>query len=235
MSHTEDPPPGRREQNKARRRTAITDAARQLLREFEIDKITVERIAERADVAPATVYNLVGTREAVFAALMQDLLSSLATELEGLSAEDPVGYAEAIVSRSVDRFVDDPLVHGQLIGMLMNHRRDTDQHEAGMDAAYLQVEAIEAAQAVGLVDPDVDPEVIGLQILLAYDGAMIDWARGRLDDREFKLYALQGLYTTLVAVAADAGLADLRRRLGEVHEQLRGAAPLGRPILGGAG
>ena len=139
MSHTEDPPPGRREQNKARRRTAITDAARQLLREFEIDKITVERIAERADVAPATVYNLVGTREAVFAALMQDLLSSLATELEGLSAEDPVGYAEAIVSRSVDRFVDDPLVHGQLIGMLMNHRRDTDQHEAGMDAAYLQV------------------------------------------------------------------------------------------------
>ena len=234
MSHPEVPPVGRREHNKARRRAAITDAARELLREFDVDKITVERMAERADVSPATVYNLVGTREAVFAALMHQLLSALAIELDGLSASDPIGYAEAIVTRSVDRFVEDPLAHRQLIGMLVSHRRDADRLRAGMDPAYLQVEAIEAAQAAGLVDPDVDPEVTGLQILLSYDGAMIDWARGRLDDRSFKLYALQGLYTTLVAVATDASIDDMRRRLGTVHQQLRGHAPLGRPILGGA-
>lgn len=234
MTNSEQPPLGRREQNKLLRRSAIVDAARSLLGEFDIDKITVERIAERAEVAPATVYNLVGTREAVFGALMQELLSSLAAELDGLSAEDPIGYAEAIVTRSVDRFVDDPVVHRQVIGMLMNRRRDPDRHETGMDAAYLQVEAIEAAQAAGLVDPDVDPEVVGLQILLSYDGAMIDWTRGRLDDEGFKLYALQGLYATLVAVATDGGATDLRRRLGSVHDELRGKAPLGRPILGGA-
>ena len=226
------PPLGRREMNKALRRSAILGAARDLLREFEIDKITVEQVADRADVSPATVYNLVGTREAVFGALMQELLASLATELDGLSAEDPIGYAEAIVTRSVDRFVDDPLVHRELIGLLMSSRRDPVQHEAGVDAAYLQVEAIQAAQAAGLVDPDVDPEVIGLQILLSYDGAMIDWARGRLDDDGFKLYALQGLYATLVAVATETSVADLRSRLNRIHEQLRGNAPLGRPILG---
>ena len=96
---TEDEPPlGRREMNKALRRSAILGAARGLLREFEIDMITVEQVADRADVSPATVYNLVGTREAVFGALMQELLASLATELDGLSAEDPIGYAEAIVT-----------------------------------------------------------------------------------------------------------------------------------------
>lgn len=234
MSQIDKPPAGRREQNKARRRAAITEAARELLSEFEIDKVTVERIAERADVAPATVYNLVGTREAVFAALMQELLSSLASELDGLSAADPIGYAEAIVTRSVQRFVAEPIVHRQLIGMLMNHRRASDQHEEGMDPAYLQVEAIEAAQAAGLVDPTVDPEVVGLQILLSYDGAMIDWARGRLDDSQFELYALQGLYAALVAVATDAGAPHLQSRLRAIHERLRGGAPLGRPILGGS-
>ena len=232
MQHPE-PPVGRREHNKALRRAAILSATRQLLREFEIDKLTVERIAERADVSPATVYNLVGTREAVFGAVMQELLGSLAAELDGLSASDPIGYAEAIVTRSVDRFVEDPLAHRQLIGMLMNRRRHTDQHEGGMDAAHLQVEAVHAAQAAGLVDPRMDPQVIGLQILLAYDGAMIDWVRGRLDDDGFRHYALQGLYTTLVAVATEAGVADLRSRLGQVHELLRGRAPLGRPIPGG--
>ncbi len=215
------------------RRSAILAATRDLLREFEIDKITVEQIADRAQVSPATVYNLVGPREAVFGRLMQELLESLAAELDGLSAENPIGYAEAIVSRSVDRFVEDPLAHRQLIGLLMNRRRDAHRHEERMDAAYLQVEAIQAAQAAGLVDPTLDPEVIGLQILLSYDGAMIDWTRGRLDDDGFELYALQGLYATLVAVATETSVADLRSRLSHIHEQLRGKAPLGRPILGG--
>ena len=52
----------RREQSKAGRRTAILDAARTLIRSHGTH-VSAERIAQRAGVSTATVYNLIGPRE----------------------------------------------------------------------------------------------------------------------------------------------------------------------------
>ena len=54
---------GLREKNKAKRRAAILDAAVELLNVHPWHEVPNEQIAARAEVAPATVYNLVGTRE----------------------------------------------------------------------------------------------------------------------------------------------------------------------------
>src|SRR3954453_11381622 len=62
-------PLGLRERGKRRRTERILDAALELLREDPDQHLTVERIAERAEVAPMTVYNLVGTRDEMWRAV----------------------------------------------------------------------------------------------------------------------------------------------------------------------
>lgn len=57
---------GLREQHKARRRMRILEATRELLRHGPDSVISAERIAERAEVAPATVYNLIGPRDKIW-------------------------------------------------------------------------------------------------------------------------------------------------------------------------
>ena len=57
----------RRERGKDARRTRIVDAACALTREVAMADISVKMIADRADVSPATVYNLFGAKGAVIA------------------------------------------------------------------------------------------------------------------------------------------------------------------------
>ena len=55
----------RRERGKDARRSRIVDAAYALLREVGVDDLSVKMIADRADLSPATVYNLFGAKGAV--------------------------------------------------------------------------------------------------------------------------------------------------------------------------
>ncbi|MGA4844968.1 TetR/AcrR family transcriptional regulator [Streptomyces sp. G5(2025)] len=72
---------GLREHHKAQRRARILDATRELLRESPESVISTERIAERAAVAPATVYNLIGPREKVWEALAAGFMDELERRL----------------------------------------------------------------------------------------------------------------------------------------------------------
>jgi AcrR family transcriptional regulator len=57
------PAEGLRERHKRARAERILQAVRELLRERDVQTVTLEQIAERAEVAPGTVFNLVGARE----------------------------------------------------------------------------------------------------------------------------------------------------------------------------
>ena len=75
---------GLRERRKLRRVDRILQAARDLLREGGGDVPTVEQVAERAEVATATVFNLVGTRENLWAALANEALAELEERVKAL-------------------------------------------------------------------------------------------------------------------------------------------------------
>ena len=60
------PPESRREIGKAERRRRIIAAAGALLRESGLDAVSMAQIAERAEVSPATLYNLFQTKGAIF-------------------------------------------------------------------------------------------------------------------------------------------------------------------------
>ncbi len=81
--------PSRRQEYAAATRTAIIQAARELFAQHGFIATTVEDIAVRARVAPATVYTSVGGKHAVLAVLMEQL----ATWQPRTETFDRIGHA----------------------------------------------------------------------------------------------------------------------------------------------
>lgn len=206
-----------RERGKAKRRAAILDATLTLLREQPLDAVTVERIAEAAEVAPATVYNLVGGRAALLMALVDRVVDGLVDTLAAAEPEgaDPLAAARLIVEQSARAFIADGAAFRQVIGAL----RELAGSTMAFDPAQLQVAAMRDAQAAGAIRPDLDPVALGRQILLSYQGALSFWAAGGLDDETFVAAATHGLLT----VAAAAATSHFRRRFLTELADLGGA------------
>lgn len=207
------PTVGLRERNKAKRRHAVLDATLDLLGQHPLGEVSIERIAERAEVAPATVYNLLGNREQLLLACVDRVIDQLVDSLiEVDPAEDPIRAAVLIVEQSADAFTGQRAAYRQILGALGDFSRTGSM--MALDPAQLQIAAMREAQVQGYVRADIDPEAVGRQIYLSYNGAVFAWAGLGLDDAGFRAAALHGLWTTLAAIATDAHrdrfLAELR-------------------------
>lgn len=91
--------PGRRELNKARTREAIIAALRGLAEQQALETITVDQVAEQADVSRRTFFNYFGS----IPALLSEVFAEQATEIvAGLDraqlAADPVGAVRSLVA-----------------------------------------------------------------------------------------------------------------------------------------
>ena len=100
------------------RRRRIIEAVRTLLRRRPLDDISVADVAAEADVSPATVYNLVGTRDTLIVAMLEQ---SVGVVLAGLPAVDPQRPVDAIIDL-IDRIATelrvDPVANRRAIAAM---------------------------------------------------------------------------------------------------------------------
>ncbi len=210
---------GVREQSKARRRTAILDGTLALLRTTHIDNVSMEAIAAEAQVAPATVYNLMGSRDQLLLACANRVLESLVDGLITMDLnEDPIGVALAIIERSCDAFTSDSHAFRQIVSAANGLARGGQTIE--MDPAQLQVSAMRAAQQAGIIRHDADPSVLGRQVYLSYNGAMFAWAANQLTDNGFRATATHGLWTVLAAFTTDEYRAQYVKKSMKVAKEI---------------
>ena len=190
---------GLRELNKTRRREQILEATRKLLRKQPADEISVEEIAELAEVAPATVYNLLGPRDSIWAALIDDVLDELSVELARLPDDDPIARAHAVITISVKLFAADAKVHRQ--ALLHRHTVAGGRGALRHNPVELQIAAMQNAIDTGVLGDSLSAEQLGQQIFASYNGALHFWTMGVLSARDFERLALHGLYCVLAAAA----------------------------------
>ncbi|MGW6272159.1 MULTISPECIES: TetR/AcrR family transcriptional regulator [unclassified Streptomyces] len=198
---------GLRERHKARRRSRIVDAARELLREEPDSAVGVERIADRAGVAPATVYNLIGPRERLWEALAARFMEEFEDRLAGQDAGDP----HVVVRTTVHLFLGDPVVSRRMVrgweesGLALHH--------SPLDRL---TEAMAQTRARGVLRPDVDTDALAALVATACVGALHQWVAALIDDRLFLTRALFALDVALAAAGVDGCreelLAPLRPR-----------------------
>jgi AcrR family transcriptional regulator len=212
-----EPEAGLRERHKRRRRGAILQAVRDLLRDDPERELSKERIAERAEVAPATVYNLVGTRARLWEALAEDFMDELEGRLVQHRDRDPVARVRQVVGHTVTLFVEDPVVSARMLrgweesGLVL--RRGPITHLAA---------ALRAGQDAGVLVHKVDVQLLASSIASGCIGALHQWAARLIDDRKFRARALLAADVALAAAATDAHRARLLRALRRRRD--RGAA-----------
>lgn len=172
-------PEGLRERNKRKRIDRILTATRILLRERPGALPRMEEIAARAEVSPATVFNLVGPREKVLAALANEALRELdvwiANEPE---MSDPRVRVQQIVRATVGIVCADRHVYRAVLsrwhesaGLLRND-----------PARQIRASLMQAAE-LGMLG-GADPVAMADLLTTGCIGAVLQWAAGLIDDDE---------------------------------------------------
>lgn len=91
MAPNAQPTEGRVARRQRRNRTALIEAARDIMSEKGVDSATMLEIAERADVGAGTVYNYFKSKDELAIAVLEDLMHDLALRIEEITDtfEDP--------------------------------------------------------------------------------------------------------------------------------------------------
>ena len=193
----------KRQENIAKRKAAIVAATQDLFSEQSGELVSADRIAERAGVSTATVYNLVGKREQLLGAVLGGVFAKVGDEIEKLEQSDAILRGEALIAISTKHFVAKPRVYKAVIhemsGGAVNHIVDS----VSPSPIDLQIDTLQMAARHGCLIRQADPERAAWQVFLSYNGALFLWAGGHTTNKTFLNQALHGYWTVIAAFGAE--------------------------------
>jgi AcrR family transcriptional regulator len=171
-----------RELGKARRYAEIVGAAADLWREHGLDKVSLSQIAAAAQVAPQTIYNLIGGLDAVGLAVINVAMNRVESMLMR-STNTGVAFALEAARVSAQLYIDDANLYRQVLVRIP--RVLFEGTHLGRDVAQIVIQAMIQAQAAGEIAAHVDPDRLGRVMYANYLGAIYDWACGDASDLVF--------------------------------------------------
>jgi len=93
---------GLRERQKKRRRIQIINAAQALVRKTGGTDFTMKELAETAEVSPATLYNLLGSKDGVLSTLLAQQIEQTLEKGLQVKSDDPVEFIESATVSAVN-------------------------------------------------------------------------------------------------------------------------------------
>jgi AcrR family transcriptional regulator len=138
----------------------------------------VERIAERAEVAPMTVYNLVGGRDQLYSALADRALRNV--DFTQITGPDPQERARRIVAAAVRVLRADAGVFRALLAGWSQSGRVLEH-----DPTPALIDCLRQAAAAGDIPPGVDLKQHGEIMAAGLVGTIHEWSAGLLNERAF--------------------------------------------------
>jgi AcrR family transcriptional regulator len=185
-----------RERGKRLRTQRIISAARDLIHERPNESPTIPEVAGRAGVAPMTIFNLIGTRDDLWAALADESLA----DWQDVTSEvaDPHQRARKIVDEVVRIISAEAPVWRALISGWRDSGRVLEREPSRALVACLQQAAEEGRIADG-----VDVRRLGAMIFSGLVGIVHQWAAGLIGERAMRRRARD-----LVDIAFAAGRPD---------------------------
>jgi len=175
-------PEGLRERGKQQRIARILDAGLELLREGSGSAVTMERVAARAEVAPMTVFNLIGNRDQLWSAMADRALEPLV--LGSIQGGEPLDRAHRIVDAVVRILRSDSAAFRQLLmGWSYSGRALTH------DPTHALMGCLRDAADQGHPSSSANVRRHGEVMAAGLMGVIHQWASGLIGDRTFAVRA----------------------------------------------
>lgn len=190
------------------RRQRILDAAGPMLAGGGLAGLTVRAIAEAAGVTVPTLYNLIGSKEQVVAALVAETLARLDAALRGLPPARGLGRARAATQCMLYVITAEPGRYAAMFRALQEGCAAGD-HAALECAAALHAQAIGEAREDGDLHGRLGAGKLAAHIARGQAEAFAAWSQGSIDAETMRGRALYAQYVALLADATKQG----RRKL----------------------
>jgi len=196
----------------AERRQRILAAAREIVAARGYEALTMRELARASRVTVPTLYNLIGGKEAVLAAAVEEQTARFLARAERRSGESPAAQLLSVIEACVRELLALPAYYRTLLQLLY-----TAEAAAKVRARVDQALSGELARALGAIGEAgelrawVEPRAL-LRTLRAHLGATaLEWASGRLADADFPAAASYEACLTLIGVTTGRSHAELER------------------------
>lgn len=200
----------RREVGKAERRRRIIEAAASLAREHSFGEVSMTQIAERAEVAPATLYNLFQTKGAIFQQLFDQDIEAYAQAVAKAPAANALDRIFVAIESAAALYERDPEFYRAMIHMGRDGIEKLRLHEPRM--AFWQG-LVAAARDEGSLRAHTPPRLLGVMLTHLMRGAFIDWATRSISVQRLADEMAYGAALMLLPYAAETAAPGLHTRL----------------------
>lgn len=178
---------GLRERKKERTRRDLTDAATRLFAERGFDAVTIEEIAEAADVSPRTFYRYFAAKEDLVFGDLDETLERVRQAFSERSPDEPVLRSlRALLVQQAVEIDSDPTStrrRGDLIRTTPSLQLRHHERQRAIEAALTPI----VAERMGLPPGDLRPALLVALVFSAFRTAIIAWltsgAAGQLAGR----------------------------------------------------
>ncbi len=187
----------------------------------------MRKLAREADLSVTTLYNLVGSREDILRALIEDSSERFeSTVTVPAPSGDPLERTMKAFENVLRYFVDEGTILKPLIvaNMETGYVEELGKEEHGLylrGAKESVRECLQDALSEGQIRDIISPEFLEAQFYVGLQLAIDRWAFGLVTDEDFWAKGLFGAYLTLLAVASPEHRPRLEGELRKLEIQLR--------------
>ena len=197
-------------------RSDVLAAVGEIIASDGLEGLTMRKLADRAGVAVATLYNQFGDRDGVIVAFAGHGLDQLEGELDEQPAARPIDGTRVLFDALDATFADEEAVWRPVLAAV---KTGPDVHGMGAvgDRIVAAVEAdLAKAQADGLFIAPCDVGMLARHIFTQRVRALERWAHGIIDWPTYRRSAALSLELALAAVLVDPHRATALRTVGVV-------------------
>jgi AcrR family transcriptional regulator len=201
--------PGPQAPARVRNRRRVLRAARTVVADGGLEALTMRQLALEADVSVATLYNLIGGRDAVVGALCADVIEDLdrvLTQVDG-PTDDPLDWARSLLTAVIETVTTE--VPRRLVFALLSDPRLYREFAPRFRSQLVFIDAMDAMVHAGMLTDELSVDVIARQIWSSQANYLRQWAAEALDERELRAAVLHEFDLCLLAVATSTTRAHL--------------------------
>lgn len=193
----------RTQQRAAENRRTVLDAAREIIATQGVEALTLEAVAEKADVVVQTIYNRVGGRSAVLTAVAEQALEESRVYMD--AAYDAQGTVEERILLAAEAYARFARERPHEFRILVEPPNEPDAVERIAELTRTQnarlTEVIREGKQAGLIRADLDPDDVTTALWAALNGLLaLAWRPG---DLRANPEAIDRLLATYIATVSD--------------------------------
>lgn len=204
------------ESRQQRTRSDILQAVGDIIDVDGLDGLTMRKLAERAGVAVATLYNQFSDRNGVLVAFVSHGLDELELELDEQPAAEPVDGTRVLLEALDETISSNDRVWRPVLAALRSSPTQRMGAVGERIIAAIEVD-LAKAKADGMFFTDVDTDRVARHLFVQWMRGLERWAQGTIDWELYRYNATLGTELALAAVLAEPHRSDALRRVGLIR------------------